>query len=192
MINKTSLKAMRKELEEYDKAREKVIIKSREILKNSKSAIYALHRKDHTKANKLLKTAKKGIQQIKKITKKDWRLMTTGTYHDALEEYCEAESYSQYLKNKKIPTQKQLNVDAQTYLGALCDLTGELTRKAINDAINGEYKTVQEIRETIKEIYNELSLLDWRNLAIRRKYDSIKYGLEKIEDIILKIKLEKR
>ena len=54
MINKTAFKAMRKELEEYDRIREKLIIKSRAVLKNSKSAIYALHSNNKEKSNNLL------------------------------------------------------------------------------------------------------------------------------------------
>jgi hypothetical protein len=33
-------------------------------------------------------------------------------------------------------------------------------------------------------------LFDWRNTPARKKFDSIKYGLEKLEDLALKIKMK--
>jgi len=178
---------MRKHMEQYDKLREQVIANSRVLLKSSKAAIYAAHRADLKGAADLLEKSKATIVVIGKLAKKDAHLPATGAYMDALEEYAEASCYLHYLKTGKVPTPKQIGVPPEVYLPGLSDLVGELVRKAVNSAAKGEYKVSLEIKEVVTQIYEELMLFDWRNTPARKKFDAIKYGLEKLEDLSLKI-----
>lgn len=187
MINKKQFAKLRKEMEEHDQNREKLIAKSRKILKSSKAAIYSGHRGEIKKAEKQLSEAKTEIKKAKKIMAKMPCLAGTGAYGDALEEYVEANCYISYLKSRQIPTAEKLKVDVHTYLPGVSDLVGELVRKAINSAAKGNYKTALEIKEDVEKLYSELMLFDWRNSPARRKFDAIKYGLEKLEDLALKI-----
>jgi len=72
----------------------------------------------------------------------------------------------------------------------LCDLTGELVRRAINKAINEQYSESVEIRDVVAMIYENLMQFDFRNGELRRKFDSIKYDLKKLEDLVLELKLK--
>ncbi len=191
MINKKAFQEMREHMEKFDKLREQLIANSRRVLKASKQAIYAAHRADMKGAEKLLSEAKSTIKEIDKLIKQDINLANVGAYSDALEEYAEAACYVHYLHTKEIPTPKQLAIEPEVYLPALSDLIGELVRKAINSTIKGDYKTALEIKEFVEELYQELMLFDWRNIPARKKFDAIKYGLEKLEDMALKIKFKK-
>jgi len=192
MLNKKAFAEMREYMEKFDKLREELIAESRVVLKSSKAAIYAAHRGEMKEADVLLEDAKKTIKKADLLLKKEQHLAgSTGAYSDALEEYAEAACYVHYLKTQEIPTAKQLGIDADTYLPALSDVVGELVRKAVNSAIAGDYKTSLEIKQTVTEIYAELMLFDWRNTPVRKKFDAIKYGLEKLEDLALKIKFKK-
>ncbi len=191
MINKKMFEEMRTYMEAFDKQRESLIADSRIVLKASKAAIYAAHRADMKEADNLLAEAKATIKKIDALLKKDPHLAnSTGAHADALEEYTEAACYTHYLKTKEIPTAKQLGVDTEIYLPALSDVVGELVRKAVNSAIKSDYKTALEIKEFVTELYAELMLFDWRNTPVRKKFDAIKYGLEKLEDLSLKIKFK--
>ena len=190
MINKKAFAELRKGMEKLDKTREELIAQSRLILKASKAAIYSAHRNQLTEAQKELDEARKTLSQVEALIKKERHLAMTGAYADALEEYAEAACYIHYLAHKEIPTPKQIGVDAENYLPALGDLTGELVRKAVNSVIAGDNKTALEIKETVSILYAELMLFDFRNTPARKKFDSIKYGLEKLEDLALKIKLK--
>ena len=190
MINKKVFQELREEMEKFDALREQLIANSRLILKSSKAAIYAAHRGDLKEAQELLAGAKKTLSQIENLIKKDSHLAATGAYTDALEEYTEAACYVHYLVHKQIATPKQIGVDAETYLPALGDLVGELVRKAVNSVIAGDTKTALEIKDSVTELYAELMLFDWRNTPARKKFDSIKYGLEKLEDLALKVKMK--
>jgi len=191
MIDKKAFAEMRKQMEEFDKLREQLIAQSRIVLKSSKAAIYAAHRGELKQAEELLQRAKEVVKKLEQLVKKDNHLAFVGAYSEALEEYTEASCYVSYLKSKNIPTSKELGVEAEVYLGALSDVIGELVRKAINSSITGDYKTSLEIKEFAEELYSELMLFDWRNTPARKKFDAIKYGLEKLEDLALKIKFRK-
>ena len=191
MINKKAFAELREQLEQFDSEREQIIKQSRDVLKLSKAAIYSLHRNEQATAEQQLANAKKAITAINKLVTKDVHHATTGPYLEALEEYTEAACYYWFVTKRKLPTHDDLGVDADTYLGGMCDLVGELVRKAVNSIINNDPKTALEIRDVVAELYEELMLFDFRNGPIRRKYDAIKYGLEKLEDLALQLKLKK-
>lgn len=192
MIDKTAFTAMRNQLEQFDSMREDLIKISRDILKMSKASIYEIHRSKLSEANSLLQDAKKHISKVNLMLKKDPCLSDVGAYAEALEEYVEACCYYGFIQNKKLPTAKQLGVDIHIYLPGLCDLVGELVRKAINSSINNDFEAATVIKAFVSDIYEELMMFDFRNTPARRKFDSIKYGLEKLENLILDLKLKNR
>lgn len=189
MIDKKTFEAMRSEYEQFDKLREELIALSRLVLKSSKELIYSLHRNDFKQAKDKLKTAQDGVKKIEVLVKKEPHLVSVGAYSDALEEYVEACCYFFFLTEKRLPAPKELNVDTDIYLPGLCDLVGELVRKAINCAIKSDYQSALEIRDVVSQIYSELLLFDFRNSPVRRKFDGIKYGLEKLEDLVFQLKV---
>lgn len=192
MINKKAFEDMRKELERFDSLREDLIKISRDLLKLSKATIYEIHRNSLTSAESNIKNAKTIIKKIESLIKKDPVLSSVGAYNEALEEYVEAFCYLGFMKKQKLPTAKELGVATQVYLPGVCDLVGELVRKAINSSIDGDYKTAKKIKDFVADVYSELIMFDFRNIPARRKFDSIKYGLEKLETLMLDIKLKKK
>ena len=190
MLEKKDFKAMKTEMDLFDQQRELIIKKSRDILKNSKRAIYALHRDSKTEASKLLGAAKKGVLEIKKLIAKCPLLSQVGAFNDCLQEYVEASTYSAFLNGKKIPTAKTLGVGTEDYLMGLSDLTGELVRKAVNDSTKGIFDTVEKNKAFVEELYAELLKFNFRSGLLRKKFDSIKYHLASLQDLLLKIKLK--
>ena len=192
MINKKAFIEMRKKIEQFDSLREDLIKTSRDLLKISKAAIYNIHRHKISDASKQLKNAKTIIKKMDSFITKDATLASVGAYSEALEEYVEASCYYNFIKNNKLPTAKELGVETMVYLQGVCDLVGELVRKAINSSIKGEFKTALKIRDFVADIYGELMMFDFRNSPVRRKFDSIKYGLDKLENLILELKLKNK
>ena len=68
------------------------------------------------------------------------KLSFEGSYSDACQEYAEAIFYYDYVKDEKIPTPKELKINHEDYLMGLCDLTGELTRRAVRLATKKKSK----------------------------------------------------
>jgi translin len=182
MLDQDSFNEMESYLKEEDSKREEIINASRIILKNSKSAIYSLHRHELEKAKALLDDSKSIIERLSRIIDKHPHLKQH--IENALEEYCEACCFYGFIQDKKIPTHKDLGVEPFTYLGGLSDLTGELGRRSVLEAIARNREEVKAIRELVDEIYGAFARLDLRNGELRKKSDAIKWNLNKIEEVL--------
>lgn len=170
---------IRKELESLEDKREEAIKNSREIIKISKQIIYSVHRDNMKKAREQVEEIKK---KIKKLGKEAYETSIVGV---AFQEYAEAICYYEFVKNGKIPTFEEIGIDVTSYLMGLCDLTGELVRKAIRDIIKKKFDEVIKIKDLVEDIHGEFLEFDLRNNELRRKSDSIKWNLKKLEDVVL-------
>jgi translin len=190
MLDKNDLKSMQKEAADFDSQREDLIKKSRDLLKLSKQIIYSVHRDDLKQAEKFAEQINAKFNEINGIAAKNSKLGEVGAYKVAVGEYVEAVLYYEFVKNKKIPASKELKVSVFNYLLGLCDLTGELVRKAIFLAGKDKSKEVLVIKDLVDEIYGELLKFDVRENELRKKLDSVKYDLKKLEDLVLDLKLK--
>jgi len=185
MLNKKEFARIGDELSRSEKEREALIQKSRDIIGLSKRIIHALHREDSQKAATLVKEIK---SRIKKLPSEDYR---TGMRNVALQEYTEALALFIFAKEKSIPTRDELGVDTENYLAGLCDMTGELVRMAVNRAIKKRNDEVFEIKDLVDMIYGEFLQLDIRRGELRKKFDQVKWNLQKLEDVAYSISLKK-
>ncbi len=186
MIDKKKFDQMRKELEVFDKNRETTIDQSRKIIKESKLVIYAVH-----KGN--LDDAGKHVTKIKEMMKKlPEKSFDTGMANVARQEFVEALVFYHYVKDNKIISRDELNVDTYAYLLGLCDLTGELMRKAVNLVIKDKISEAEKIRDIVDELYHEFLNFNLRNGELRKKSDQIKWNLEKLENMMYDLKIKRR
>jgi len=175
-------------MEDFDKKREELIQLSRNIINLSKRVIYSLHRDDMKSASSYVKQ----INDKKSLLDRKNTNLDININKVAYQEHVEALAYYHFVKNKKIPSKNSLKVTTEDYLMGLCDLTGELGRKAVNEVIKKNYKKAFEIKELVSEIYGEFLKFNLRNSELRKKSDSIKWNLQKLEDLILELKIKGR
>ena len=185
MLNKKDFGKIRKEIEAFDAKRESIIQTSREVINLSKRIIYAVHRDDIKSASLYVKDIEKKKKSLDAHVWLDANISQT-----ALQEYVEALCYYHFVKDKKMPTKASLKVDNESYLMGLCDLTGELGRKAVNEAIKKNFKQVMVIKNLVEEIYGEFLDFNLRNGELRKKSDQIKWNLKKLEDVVFELKLK--
>jgi predicted translin family RNA/ssDNA-binding protein len=190
MINKQDFKKIREKLSRYDSNREKLIKKARDVLKLSKQLIYTIHRKNLKEAKELVDELNKEKKILDKIASSDKKLFYEGSYSQAMQEYVEALTYYGFIKNGKIPILSALKVNEQDYLMGICDLTGELGRKAVTIAHKSP-KEVEKIKNLVEEIFGEFIKFDLRNGNLRKKADSIKWNLKKLEEVMYDVKKKK-
>ena len=181
------LEHINKEMQLFDKRRDEMLQKCHEAIRFSKRVIYAIHRDDKD-VDHLVKELKDKIKNIR--TRGELQFIPT--YKVAMQEYVEAIVFYDFVKNNKVPTQRELYVSAPDYLSGLCDLTGELMRKATYFAINGKVSEASRMKELVDKIYEQFLLLDIRDNDLRKKFDSVKYNLQKLEDLILHMERRKR
>jgi len=186
MLNKKDFEKIGREIADFDIKREASIQNSREVINTSKKIIYALHRGDIKSASSYLKD----IEKKKKLLGNAHVWLDTNISKVALQEYVEALCYYHFIKDNKIPTTTSLNVDNENYLMGLCDLTGELVRKAVNSVIKKDFRQAVEIKDLVDEVYGEFLKFNLRNSELRRKSDQIKWNLKKLEDVVFELKLK--
>ncbi len=191
MINGKDFVQLRKKIDDFDKKRNQLIIDSRKIIKLSKLVIYSLHRGDMTSSLKFKKEMNTAYVAFKKKAGNDGRLVYAGFFKMVEQEYVEALAFYYVVTENRIPTHSELKVDAEHYLLGLFDLSGELVRKAVNSAINKDFKTVSFIRELMNGLYGEYLKFDFSNGELRRKFDSVKYSVQKVEDLAFQISVKK-
>ncbi len=180
---------LRKELQAYDSEREKLIKKSRDVLKLSKQIIYAVHRDEISEAAKLIAQIEKEKQKLDSLAQHSAKMSGEGSYKVAVQEYVEALLYYHFVKTGKLVS---LKVSTEHFMLGLGDLPGELVRKAVFLAGKGEVGKVLSIKEEVDTIYGELLKFDFRHNDMRRKVDAVKYDLRKLEDLVLDLKLKGR
>ncbi|MFH1828762.1 MAG: hypothetical protein ABH824_05895 [Nanoarchaeota archaeon] len=188
MLNKKEFNKIRDEIVAIEKKREFLIRKSRDIITLSKQIIYSLHRNDISAATPLMIKIKKEKSALQKI----------GTFTDtnidktALQEYVEAATYYEFIKNNKIPTKQSLGITAEEYLLGICDLTGELVRRAVSEVINKRFDNAVQIKDLVEEIYGEFIKFNLRNGELRKKSDSIRWNLKKLEEVIYDFEIKRK
>ena len=180
-VDRKDFERIGKEMELFEKRREDVIKKAHEIIRFSKKVIYGIQREDNV--SKLISEMNTKIRDLR--TRGE--LQFTSFYKVAMQEYVEAVCLYEVLKSNKLPSQSDLHVSAPDYLSGLCDLTGELMRKANNLALKGEANEAIKIKELVDDIYGEILSLDIRDNDLRKKADQIKYNLRKLEDLAIHI-----
>ena len=181
------LRHIDKEMQLFDKRRDDMLQKCHEAIRFSKRVIYAVHRDDKS----VSELAKELTEKIQKLRTRG-ELQFSSTYKVAMQEYVEADCLYEFIYNNKVPTQRELYVSAPDYLSGLCDLTGELMRKANYFAINGKIKEALRVKELVDKIYEQFLLLDIRDNELRKKFDNVKYNLQKLEDLALHMEKRQR
>lgn len=189
MLNKRFIRQLKKDYQKNEVERRKIISLSNTVLHDSKRVIFSLHRDDMKKAEDSLKDIEKTIKKLEK----DFgtiRIYQEGAYKAAVEEYAEARSLYLVLKGKKIDKFPGITLSYETYLGGICDLAGELVRRATNEASKKNFKEVERSASIVNEIMAELVNFDMTGY-LRTKYDQARGHLRKIEQINYEVNLRK-
>jgi len=191
MLDRKDFKAMKLDLEKTNEISESLFRDSRDLIGLSKKIIFALHRGKLEEAEGFVPEIEKLKKKMQSTVKGNLNLRHHNSYATAMQEYVEALGYLTFVRSKKIPTKKQLGVESEEYISGLCDLSGELVRKAVDLAINNDMKTVKEIKNFAEEFYSLLLELNPYG-ELRKKADQARWNLNKLEDLVYENKIRGR
>lgn len=153
----------------------------------SKAAISYLLKGMEEGVKKTLKKADGLNKNLQKLLQKTPYLHSVGGVHSGTEEYVEAKLLHDYLLQKSLSTQEELNVHHESYLGGLCDLSGELLRLARRDP-----SRMKQILDDISELFQTfLEVVVTRNAVIRKKSEDLERNMKKIEEMIFEYQLKR-
>jgi predicted translin family RNA/ssDNA-binding protein len=70
------------------------------------------------------------------------------------------------------------------YLMGVLQMVSELSRFAINSVTLGDYNRVLSLQSFVGNINSGFRLLNLKNDSLRKRFDSLKYDVKKIEEIV--------
>ncbi|KAF5385736.1 hypothetical protein D9757_005458 [Collybiopsis confluens] len=79
----------------------------------------------------------------------------------------------------------------EDYLLGLISMVNELSRLAVNAVILGDFEEPLKISAFVKELFSGFSMLNLKNDSLRRRFDSLKYDVKKIEEVVYDVSLRK-
>jgi len=186
MLDPKEFAQIAKEFSKKDALRDAKIQTSRQLIKQSKVVINAVHTGDLKKANK---ESKKLNNLKKQLDKTQSNSNNHGQAHVAYQEYVEATTYLAFAEKRKIPSRKKLGVKSETYVAGLCDLTGELIRKSLNEIMQDHYDFALDTKKLINQLHQHLTEIYLAG-ELRKKADMVRWNLNKIEDILFNAKIK--
>jgi len=198
------LEALRLRMEERDKVRETLIKKSRDGQKAAKQAIYALHRNDFSKAERLLRDCEDCINEKLLPLVREEPPLRKGCFANVLEEYAEAKLFYAWLRGNDgsgttetagtllLPSDfSNVPLDLDEYIGGLCDLTGEIGRYAVRKGTVRDYRGVYRCLEANGAVFRAIQTLEKPPQRISKKMEPLRQSVSKIERMIYEISLSK-
>jgi len=174
---------MQQYFSQYDDLRENMIKLSRDVLKLSKQIIYNVQSKKLSNIDDKIARIKEIHKNMIELSEKNKFLLNEGSFNIAEQELVEALLFKSLIVDQKLLTSDELNVKNENYVTGLADLSGELVRIAVISATEQNYDLVHHIKDFIDEIYYLLLNLNLRSSEFRRKFDSVKYALKKLDEI---------
>ena len=165
-----------------DKAREKALPLSREVIRHSGQTIRALHRRQFDQARDILKTAGSLLAELEKATVKHNELRRIGFFRDAQKEFTEASITLALVTGQPLPGPDELGVAPAAYLNGLAEAASELRRYLLDSMRRDDFSRGEELLSAMDDIYNTLVTVDFPEAitgGLRRTTDVFRGVLEK-------------
>ena len=172
----------RQSLSDTDRARERALRLSREMIRHSADSIRAIHRGEFDGASELIESASSLVQESRILLSEHPEVYFTGYVQDALKEYVEANAVLALIENRPLPAPEELQVGAAAYLGGLSDTVGELRRFILDRLRRDDFSRCEQTLELMDEIYTILVTMDFPDAVtrgLRRSTDMVRGILER-------------
>ncbi|XP_013784756.1 translin-like [Limulus polyphemus] len=150
------------------------------------------------KARILFEDVRKHFKELKSKVPSDqyykfhdhWRFVSQRlTFVAALTVYLETESLIEReqaaeMLGVEVDRTQGFHLDLEDFLMGLLYLADELARFAVNSVTAGDYNRPTRLAHFMSQLDLGFRLLNLKNDSLRKKFDSLKYNLKKIEEVI--------
>lgn len=183
-----------KHITEKDKVREEALRLSREIILICRKTIQHIHQNLFDEAEKKLKKTSAILAQLYDKTAEYPDLQHAGFIENAAQEFVEALCLFNIMQEKDLPDPDSIQTSYSAYLQGLCDVIGELRRKALDNVINGEPKEATRYLSIMEDIYDAILRFDYPSalIPIKRKQDIARNLIEKTRGELVVASCERR
>jgi len=192
MSLKNTFTEIAKHLEIIYNNREEILKLSRVMIRDCSIAIKHIHRKEFQKYQEKISSIKKLHEELVKSVNRNpgifFRYLKTPE-----QEYTESIVFYSIIQKEAIPSPFDLSINPINYILGLADVIGELRRFALDNIRNSRVKDLNEVLESMDEIYANLFSLDYPSGVtqdLRHKIDVARNIIEKTRgDISLSVQM---
>ncbi|CAO1614899.1 unnamed protein product [Jaminaea pallidilutea] len=86
-------------------------------------------------------------------------------------------------------TSSRLMLTTEEYLHSLISMINDFSRLAVNAVTMADFATPLRLSDFVKDLYAGFGMLNLKNDSLRKRFDSIKYDVKKIEEVVYDISL---
>ncbi|XP_053998496.1 translin isoform X2 [Hylaeus anthracinus] len=151
-----------------------------------------------TMARELFENVRKSYAALAKIVPKDQYYRFHDHWRSVTQKLCFLASLVIYLEVKVLVSKETVaemlgvqnnredgfHLDLEDFLMGLLQLSAELSRFAVNSVTNGDYNRPIEIARFVNELIAGFRLLNLKNDNLRKRFDSLKYSVKKVEEVV--------
>jgi len=192
MSLKNTFTEIAKHLEIIYNNREEILKLSRVMIRDCSIAIKHIHRKEIQKYQEKINSIKKLHEELLKSVNRNpgifFRYLKTPE-----QEYTESIVFYSIIHKEAIPSPFDLGINPINYILGLADVVGELRRFALDNIRNSQVKDLNDVLESMDEIYANLFSLDYPSGVtqdLRHKVDVARNIIEKTRgDISLSVQM---
>jgi translin len=172
-----------KYLENKQDSLDKILLLSRNIIRDSGHVITMIH-------NNEIKNASISINKISKYILKLKKFENNFKYNtiQAFQEYAEAYIFLNIKKTGKIPKMEDLKINEESYLLGLMDVVGELKREIVGLLMENKIVDAKKLLKIMEAIYDstrELKFAESVITSFRKKQDVARIQIESAASQIL-------
>ncbi len=162
-------------LDDKNRAREKALARSRDVIRTSANAIRAVHRHDFDRARDLLGDARTALQEATVSLGSYGDVLHAGFVHDAQKEFAEAATVHAILSGEPLPAPEDIQVEWPAYLNGLGEAVGELRRFLLDGLRRNDLTAADALLQAMDDVYDVLVTMDYP--------DGITGGLRRTTDV---------
>lgn len=162
--------------------RDRVLRKSRELIRLCSSAIRAGHRDEWEEAVSLLTKAEALGHEMATLTEAYPELYYAGYTQDALKELAEARVTLALISDRPLPPVEGADIPLNTYLNGVCEAASELRRRCLDLLRQESFEEAEHLLEAMDAAYEVLmsfSFPDAITRGLRRRVDRLRGVLER-------------
>ncbi len=173
---------VREQFEHMDKLREQAYALSREIVRNSATAIRMVHRGELDKADELMRRNTEALAKLRPQLEGLPALLSAGFVQDAMKEHAEANLTRCLACDLPFPTPEEIAVDGAPYLNGMAEALTEMRRHIIDKIRQGELEQCEAWLARMDDVYYELMTFDYPDAisqGLKRRLDTVRTVIER-------------
>jgi translin len=152
---------IRENFEAKDAARERALVLSREVIRNSANAIRAIHREEFDDAIALMKQSDGLLREVNTALTDHPDVYHAGFVHDSQKEHAEAHITYALVRKTDLPDPDDIRVGYAAYLNGMGEAVGELRRHALDGIRRNDISWGESLLSAMDEIYYAMVSFDY-------------------------------